>query len=88
MPEQCENASVKSVTATFVLNKVAGIEIKYQQLLNTFVKLVTAIFALNKLVGIKLKYIQPSKAHLPVEKYYTIEEFEQLKTLAKKIRTV
>ena len=31
------------------------------------------------------QYIQPSKAHLPVEKYYTIEEFEQLKTLAKKI---
>jgi len=31
------------------------------------------------------QYIQPSKAHLPVEKYYTIEEFEQLKALAKKI---
>lgn len=31
------------------------------------------------------QYIQPSKAHLPVEKYYTIEEFEALKELAKKI---
>lgn len=31
------------------------------------------------------QYIQPSKAHLPVEKYYTLEEFEELKTLAKKI---
>ena len=31
------------------------------------------------------QYIQPSKAHLSVEKYYTPEEFEQLKSLAKKI---
>ncbi len=31
------------------------------------------------------QYIQPSKNHLPVEKYYSIEEFEKLKTLAKKI---
>ena len=31
------------------------------------------------------QYIQPSKAHLQVEKYYTLEEFEQLKLLAKKV---
>lgn len=31
------------------------------------------------------QYIQPSKTHLPVEKYYTLEEFEELKALAKKI---
>lgn len=31
------------------------------------------------------QYIQPSKEHLPVEKFYTIEEFEELKVLAKKI---
>ena len=31
------------------------------------------------------QYIQPSKEHLPVEKFYTLEEFEELKTLAKKI---
>ena len=31
------------------------------------------------------QYIQPSKAHLPVEKYYTLEEFEELRNLAKKI---
>lgn len=31
------------------------------------------------------QYIAPSKAHLPVEKYYTLEEFEQLKSLAKKV---
>lgn len=31
------------------------------------------------------QYIQPSKKHLPVEKYYTLEEFEQLKVLAKKV---
>lgn len=30
------------------------------------------------------QYIAPSKAHLPVDKYYTLEEFEHLKTLAKK----
>lgn len=31
------------------------------------------------------QYIAPSKSHLPVEKYYTLEEFEQLKVLAKKV---
>ena len=31
------------------------------------------------------QYIQPSKTHLEVAKYYTIDEFEELKTLAKKI---
>lgn len=31
------------------------------------------------------QYIAPSKGHLPVEKYYTLEEFEQLKALAKKV---
>lgn len=31
------------------------------------------------------QYIQPSKQHLPVAKYYTLEEFEELKKLAKKV---
>lgn len=31
------------------------------------------------------QYIQPSKAHLEIAKYYTLDEFEELKTLAKKI---
>ena len=31
------------------------------------------------------QYIQPSKAHLPVEKYYTLEEFEDLRKLAHKV---
>lgn len=31
------------------------------------------------------QYIQPSKKHLEVEKYYTLEEFEKIKTLAKKV---
>lgn len=31
------------------------------------------------------QYIAPSKSHLTVQKYYTLEEFEQLKTLAKKV---
>jgi lipoic acid synthetase len=31
------------------------------------------------------QYIQPSKAHLKVSKYYTLDEFEELKKLAKKV---
>lgn len=31
------------------------------------------------------QYIQPSKSHLEINRYYTLEEFEQLKTLAKEI---
>jgi len=31
------------------------------------------------------QYIQPSKAHLEVAKFYTLEEFDQLKALAKKV---
>ena len=33
------------------------------------------------------QYIQPSKAHLPVAKYYTLEEFEDLRKLAEKVGT-
>lgn len=31
------------------------------------------------------QYIQPSKVHLEVAKFYTLEEFEELKTLARKV---
>lgn len=31
------------------------------------------------------QYIQPSKEHLPVAKYYSLKEFEDLKLLAKKV---
>lgn len=31
------------------------------------------------------QYIQPSKAHLPVAKYYTLEEFENLRKLAEEV---
>lgn len=31
------------------------------------------------------QYIPPSKNHLPLDKYYSLEEFEQLKALAKKV---
>lgn len=31
------------------------------------------------------QYIQPSKAHLEVAKYYSLEEYEQLKALARKV---
>lgn len=46
-------------------------------------------FADLKNVGVDIltvgQYIQPSKQHLPVDKYYTLEEFENLKVLARKI---
>ena len=42
-----------------------------------------------KSVGVDIitigQYIQPSKAHLEVAKFYTLEEFEELKTLARKV---
>lgn len=31
------------------------------------------------------QYIQPSKEHLPVEKFYTLEEYEELKKLARAV---
>ena len=31
------------------------------------------------------QYLQPSKEHLPIERYYTLEEFEQLKTFGEEI---
>lgn len=31
------------------------------------------------------QYIPPSKSHFPLDKYYTLEEFEKLKELAKKV---
>ena len=31
------------------------------------------------------QYITPSKSHFPLDRFYTLEEFEQLKTLAKKV---
>lgn len=31
------------------------------------------------------QYLQPSKKHLPIERYYTLEEFEQLKTFGEEI---
>lgn len=31
------------------------------------------------------QYIPPSKQHFPLDRYYTLEEFEQLKALAKKV---
>ena len=46
----------------------------YMNLLNAGVDIVT--------IG---QYIQPSKAHLPVAKYYTLEEFEGLRKLAEKV---
>ena len=50
---------------------------------------IEATFADLKNAGVDIltvgQYIQPSKQHLPVDKYYTLEEFENLKTLARKI---
>lgn len=50
---------------------------------------IEATFADLKNTGVDIltvgQYIQPSKQHLPVDKYYTLEEFENLKALARKI---
>lgn len=50
---------------------------------------IEATFADLKNAGVDIltvgQYIQPSKQHLPVDKYYTLEEFENLKALARKI---
>lgn len=54
----------------------------------TFAQLEETLFELKN-VGVDIitigQYIQPSKAHLEVAKFYTLEEFEELKTLARKV---
>lgn len=54
----------------------------------TFEQIEETLFDLHK-VGCDIltigQYIQPSKEHLPVAKYYTLEEYEKLKQLADKI---
>lgn len=54
----------------------------------TFAQLEETLFDL-KSVGVDIitigQYIQPSKAHLEVAKFYTLDEFEELKTLARKV---
>ena len=53
-----------------------------------FAQLEETLFDLKN-VGVDIitigQYIQPSKAHLDVAKFYTLEEFEELKTLARKV---
>lgn len=54
----------------------------------TFAQLEETLFELKN-VGVDIitigQYIQPSKAHLEVAKFYTLDEFEELKTLARKV---
>ena len=54
----------------------------------TFAQLEETLFDLKN-AGVDIvtigQYIQPSKAHLEVAKFYTLEEFEELKTLARKV---
>lgn len=54
----------------------------------TLAQLEETLFDL-KSVGVDIitigQYIQPSKAHLEVAKFYTLDEFEELKTLARKV---
>lgn len=58
-----------------------GLGETFEQIENTMIEL--------KSVGCDIltigQYIQPSKEHLEVSKYYTLDEYEDLKTLAKKI---
>lgn len=54
----------------------------------TLAQLEETLFELKN-VGVDIitigQYIQPSKAHLEVAKFYTLDEFEELKTLARKV---
>lgn len=54
----------------------------------TLAQLEETLFELKN-VGVDIitigQYIQPSKAHLEVTKFYTLDEFEELKTLARKV---
>ncbi len=54
----------------------------------TFAQLEETLYDLKN-VGVDIitigQYIQPSKAHLEVAKFYTLDEFEELKTLARKV---
>lgn len=66
--------SCNSESASMYSSEVEEIEQTLVDLKNAGVDIVT--------IG---QYIQPSKQHLPVAKYYTLEEFEELKELARKI---
>ena len=74
-----------SLTEDIILNTLSGLmsnlETGNEQFYQTLVDLKNA--------GVDIvtigQYIQPSKAHLPVAKYYTLEEFENLRKLAEKI---
>ena len=54
----------------------------------TFAQIEETLFDLKN-AGVDIvtigQYIQPSKAHLEVAKFYTLEDFEELKTLARKV---
>ena len=60
---------------------MVGLGESYDEIEETFLDL--------KSVGVDIvtvgQYIQPSKAHLPVNKYYTLEEFETIRQLAQKV---
>ena len=66
--------SCNSESASMYSSEVEEIEQTLVDLKNAGVDIIT--------IG---QYIQPSKQHLPVAKYYTLEEFEELKELARKI---
>ncbi len=71
-----ENSSIVTKSGMMI-----GLGENLQDIEETFVDLKTAGVDIIT-VG---QYIQPSKAHLEVSKYYKLEEYEDLKTLAKKI---
>lgn len=71
-----ENSNIKTKSGLMV-----GLGETFDDIENTLIDL--------KNVGCDIltigQYIQPSKQHLEVSKYYTLEEFEELKKLAEKI---
>lgn len=71
-----ENSTIKTKSGLMV-----GLGETFEDIENTLIDL--------KNVGCDIltigQYIQPSKQHLEVSKYYTLEEFDELKKLAEKI---
>ena len=71
-----ENSEIKTKSGLMV-----GLGESFEDIEETFLDL--------KSVGCDIltvgQYIQPSKQHYPLGKYYTLEEFEQLQELAKKV---
>ena len=71
-----ENSNIKTKSGLMV-----GLGETFEDIENTLIDL-KSVGCHNLTIG---QYIQPSKQHLKVSKYYSLEEFEKLKKLAEKI---